>query len=360
MGDPVGSGAKDDIPTLRELQSDGQYIPTLQRSVRLERAEEPPNPTSSPINEATEDDELQPTSAASNLRHRSALVRSVFRSIPHPVAIVTALAESQAMGTLGNISLDDQEDPLDQVRAMTVSSLNTVSLNPVPIISFNVRTPSSTWDAISATKQLRVHTLKATERGAELAASFSKGDTRAGLVHELSQGMTVMLRRTGGMLKLAQRTPPTMVETDDISPNEAPNFRSNGFSACLHAELLPQSCVTVNDHVIVVAEVKHISYGIKSKNSSGPVLSYWNHQFVKVSDSLENHNASVVRKIPPKETVRKARMEGDHLSEDGLVKKIEMKFARSSTVDIQPRWVHFKRDGPDDSGNFVASGVSMQ
>jgi flavin reductase (DIM6/NTAB) family NADH-FMN oxidoreductase RutF len=65
-------------------------------------------------------------------------VRAAMRKVPYPVAVVTANGSDKGLAGL------------------TVSSFNTVTIEPYPIVSFNVKLPSSTYDAIVAKKFFRV------------------------------------------------------------------------------------------------------------------------------------------------------------------------------------------------------------
>lgn len=86
------------------------------------------------------------------------------RRVPYPVAIITAT---------------DPTAPPDgaSFRGMTVSSFNTVTLTPEPVISFNVRRPSETLNALLASGRFLVHVLAPSPATATLARDFSKGNT---------------------------------------------------------------------------------------------------------------------------------------------------------------------------------------
>lgn len=86
------------------------------------------------------------------------------RRVPYPVAIITATDPSGAPDT-------------SSFRGMTVSSFNTVTLTPNPVISFNVRRPSETLNALLASQRFLVHLLAPGSATATLARDFSKGNT---------------------------------------------------------------------------------------------------------------------------------------------------------------------------------------
>lgn len=85
------------------------------------------------------------------------------RRVPYPVAIITAT--------------DPSEPPESSFRGMTVSSFSTVTLTPHPVISFNVRRPSETLNALLASRRFLVHLLASGPETATLARDFSKGNT---------------------------------------------------------------------------------------------------------------------------------------------------------------------------------------
>ena len=65
-------------------------------------------------------------------------VRRLMRPVPHALTVIT--------------SYQPGKDPADEPepRGLLVSSFNTVTLSPRPHVTFNIKLPSSTWDAIKA------------------------------------------------------------------------------------------------------------------------------------------------------------------------------------------------------------------
>lgn len=65
-------------------------------------------------------------------------VRRLMRPVPHALTVIT--------------SYQPGKDPADEPepRGLLVSSFNTVTLFPRPYVTFNIKLPSSTWDAIKA------------------------------------------------------------------------------------------------------------------------------------------------------------------------------------------------------------------
>lgn len=97
------------------------------------------------------------------------------RSIPSSVVVITASTSRSKAFEDGET---EKAPPPDHkyYRGMTLSSFNTLSLKDVPLVTFNIQTPSSTLLAIENTRQFFVHILQANEQGAAIADAFTKGN----------------------------------------------------------------------------------------------------------------------------------------------------------------------------------------
>ncbi|KAL1636344.1 hypothetical protein SLS58_009837 [Diplodia intermedia] len=253
-------------------------------------------------------------------RKLRATVRNMFRCVPQPVAIVTALDPSSDSDG-GMQTVNEWEEALNSLRAMTISSLNTVSLDPTTVISFNVRLPSSTWDAISKSGRVRVSLMDSTERAEEIATLFAQGNSTAGFSTLLKQGTPIRLNRPGGQLLLDSHTAEWSVDPKMIDPNPAPFIKSKALEGCILAEVLPEKCVQVNDHVIVVAEVKQVQAVSRMLAQSGdnpryPVLSYFNHRYVTVGRPVTVDQPDSQEVVTAPRNVRKQRRH------EGLIRKV--------------------------------------
>ncbi|KAJ5679561.1 hypothetical protein N7462_007805 [Penicillium macrosclerotiorum] len=170
-------------------------------------------------------------------------VRLLMRRVPYPVAIITAT---------------DPAGPPDTTsfRGMTVSSFNTVTLTPRPVISFNVRRPSETLNALLASGRFLVHLLAPGPATATLARDFSKGNT------------TLATILSGhGEFQFEALNPKKASSQDTTAP--LPLLRRRGAESCLpdsnnaesvdfpfvfECELHPQK-IDVQDHSIVLGTV---------------------------------------------------------------------------------------------------------
>lgn len=110
------------------------------------------------------------------------------RRVPYPVAIITATDPTPSSPSSSKTS----SNPKDQLhlshphahafRGMTVSSFNTVTLTPVPVVSFNVKRPSETLSALRASRRFLAHLLAPNRDTAALARDFSRGNQNLGVL----------------------------------------------------------------------------------------------------------------------------------------------------------------------------------
>lgn len=91
-------------------------------------------------------------------------VRNLMRPVPHALTVITSFQP----GT----SPEDEPEP----RGLLVSSFNTITLSPRPYVSFNIKVPSSTWDAIKASGHFTASGID----NSTAAAAFAKGEADSG------------------------------------------------------------------------------------------------------------------------------------------------------------------------------------
>jgi flavin reductase (DIM6/NTAB) family NADH-FMN oxidoreductase RutF len=175
-------------------------------------------------------------------------MRSALRHITQPVALVTSAIHEK-----------NESEKMKLARGVTVSSFCTVTLQPVPIVSFNIRVPSRSWDAISESGHLRVHLLKATPEGAAAAHAFT-------LPYDLPHEPFRRLNRSGvfigGLRKIFFR-------------RQVPSIHwAEAIHAAFLAKILPEKCIQVGDHTIVVAEVLNVNLSDDPTPSDAGALAY--------------------------------------------------------------------------------------
>ena len=89
-------------------------------------------------------------------------VRKIMRHVAHPVGIATSLSTARRVPV-----------------GATISSFNTVSLEPDTVVSIHLKLPSSTYEAIQDSGGFNLHILREGRRGAFLADLFTKGNSDA-------------------------------------------------------------------------------------------------------------------------------------------------------------------------------------
>ncbi|KAF2857636.1 hypothetical protein K470DRAFT_222997, partial [Piedraia hortae CBS 480.64] len=179
-------------------------------------------------------------------------VRTAVRPLTHPVVVITS---------------GERTEP----RGMTASSFTSVCLQPEPRVSFNVKLPSRTWDAIVAKKRICIHLLAATEKAAELAAVFTKphGVPREAFDHVKRLGFGV--------------------DVDDGPPE----VYGAGVMARLRCTVDLLKCVSVGDHVIVVAKVE----GVDHAEEGAKGLGYANGKYRVMGEELKLPDTRESRKL---------------------------------------------------------------
>jgi hypothetical protein len=111
------------------------------------------------------------------LKHEPGLatsLRQLMRTTTHSVVVLTTLAPPTDPETLKELSEPSPPRP-SRYRGMTLSSFTTLTLTPSPIITFNIRAPSRTLDALRSTRHFLIHVLAATQSGVNVAEAFTKG-----------------------------------------------------------------------------------------------------------------------------------------------------------------------------------------
>ncbi|KAL5340806.1 flavin reductase like domain-containing protein [Aspergillus crustosus] len=204
----------------------------------------------------------------------STQVRLLMRRVPYPVAIITS--------TDPNPPSSSSSPPASNFRGMTVSSFNTVTLTPKPVISFNVRRPSETLNALLKSGRFLVHLLSPGQGAAALASDFAKGNWSRLSESENGFGADATGERFEFVPLDGSQTPSRQIseqspktekrgkknDTDTLPPlpllrrknaSEQPNLaispEPTSIPFIFECRLLPESIVNVYDHTIVVGTV---------------------------------------------------------------------------------------------------------
>ena len=202
-------------------------------------------------------------------------MRELMRNVPHPVVVITASSWSMELQQMTH-------------QAMTISSFNTVTLNPEPIISFNIRTPSRTLNAILAQKgHFRIHVLSNSQKGSFIADAFTQGNAKEGFKKIQASGINI-------------RFPTGNVPS-------APIIATKAVIATLHCVLLPSKTVTIRDHIVALARVTHVNRNERLKMA----LMYVDRAYRTVGNQIMAHQVLEDKSSPtvskPQEKLLKER-----------------------------------------------------
>lgn len=211
------------------------------------------------------------------------------RRVPYPVAIVTSTEPSLSTS-------DSEPTSASGFRGMTVSSFNTVTLSPTPVISFNVRRPSETLNALLTSGQFLVHLLATNQQTASLARDFARGNQNLAL----GEGMFEFVGakpsssansegKEGGIPSLP--LPMLRYKHRDTSAAASNTSRTGSdldwFPFIFECRLLPESVSRVYDHTIVVGRIVRAITSSESGGSSEELcLTYANTKFWEVGKEV--------------------------------------------------------------------------
>jgi flavin reductase (DIM6/NTAB) family NADH-FMN oxidoreductase RutF len=220
------SQSKEDAPTPHTDAEQGPQTSTA----RLEpSAVEEMTASSSEAQEPELDDDGE----ADRLREN---VRQLMRKVPSSAAVITVKSFDAQLG---------RHVPM----GVAVSSLSTVTLNP-PTVSFNIKEPSQTLEAIRAADgRFRVYFPGADRRGAAMVDLFCHGNH-----HD-----AYTARATGLKIYVPGYGPDA--EKMKGSPSHAPQIFDDAVRAAMECKLTHQ--FPVADHVILVAEIESMESKIR-------------------------------------------------------------------------------------------------
>ncbi|KAL5000570.1 flavin reductase like domain-containing protein [Aspergillus recurvatus] len=217
----------------------------------------------------------------------STQIRLLMRRVPYPVAIITSTEPNPPITPMPSSPTDKTSPFTSRFRGMTVSSFNTVTLTPHPVISFNVRRPSETLHALLSSGRFLVHLLATDLATASLARDFARGNQNLALgegmfefvgvapspVSETETGTEAVGPKEGSSIP-----PLPMLRRregrDAVSSASGAEFGSSGlesslFPFILECRVLPESVVDVYDHTIVVGKIVRAITSPSTSSTSG-------------------------------------------------------------------------------------------
>lgn len=212
----------------------------------------------------TATNELDMTGSAQPSSELSSSFRSFMRAVPNPVCVITANApeiQDTAQSVKQPIDTDSTIEAHPSPSGMTVSSLTSVSLSPHIMLSFNVRRPSRTLNAIEAGTLFRIHVLRDNNAGAILAHAFARPQS----------------------FESQCRTITDVAKCKVIDARGGPLLQGLGVIGSLFCEM--SQTIEVQDHVIVVARVESIELDQKT-GSGDATLTYAHGQYHSLGEII--------------------------------------------------------------------------
>ncbi|GAB1727872.1 hypothetical protein NU195Hw_g6175t1 [Hortaea werneckii] len=231
---PTGLPSMANLECLQMHERSSAYLQHLAQCSDIVSYHPAPQPYAPLPNEEFVEDEASSSPEATPTQHQTLPedMRAVLRPLTHPVVLIT---------TRDAVHSNADQSPFIGCRGVTVSSFTAVTLSPQPIVSFNLKVPSRTWDAIASSQWLTAHILSANADAATLTHAFTQP-------YPSPEHAFHVIQKLGVEISL-----PT------TEPSRSPRLNHNeAVLAQVHARILPAKCVQAGDHVIVVAEVKKV------------------------------------------------------------------------------------------------------
>lgn len=205
----------------------------------------------------------------------SSSVKRLMRHVPHPVAVITAT----------DVTVNPEGGP-EGWRGATVSSFNTVTLSPKPVVSFNIRKISSTFDAMRSSGLFNVHLLSEAIEATDIASKFASGNASSPFHDEDGEIESFAHLTDPARTAPSSKLPPILQSRDEDGHLMVP-FR-------LHCRYLSDKVVEVGDHVVLFGEVLQIFHDDNAFHGQGstapkPCLVYVNGRYSRV----ESHASGV-------------------------------------------------------------------
>lgn len=231
-------------------------------------------------------------------------MRTIMRHLPHPVVVITTLENTVDISEV--IDTSNRQLPPPVPRAMTVSSFTSLSIDPVPRVTFNVTLPSTTYQALVKCRQFNAHILASDDHGARIADLFTrgnrspvdigKGEPDLGVLEGLKKlGIEVLGQKEWlhewehakyyAGKSLASRSAETFTTKIELPPSGTlPVLQGQGIMhvlKCEYRKLTPPVDSDFDHHAIVMGEVVDIVPG-----EHGIALAYADRAYRQMGEKL--------------------------------------------------------------------------
>ena len=210
-------------------------------------------------------------------------VKRLMRHVPHPVAVITST----------DLSASPDGGP-EGWRGATVSSFNTVTLYPDPVVSFNIREISSTYDAIRNSGIFNIHLMSETSEAMDIASKFAGGNASAPFHDD-----------EGELERYARLTNPTQTASSGRLPPILQSWNEAGHLVVplrLQCHFMEDKTVQIGDHVVLFGKVAQIfhdenAFHDQAASRPKPCLVYVNGRYSRVDSHSQRVPFVQLRKI---------------------------------------------------------------
>lgn len=193
--------------------------------------------------------------------------KTALRSLISPVVLVLAWKRDAKPGS--------------QLRGITISSMTSVTMTPTPYVSFNVRLPSRSWDAMSVDPHIRICVLSNSPDGAAIAHLFTKPheDPREPFNQLKAMGYHLIDQAIEGESSLHSTNTPKHTDRDP----------KNALICQISAMVDWSKCVQVGDHKLVVAKILKVRQKKEPEDGAEEFLglAYANRGYRTIGQELE-------------------------------------------------------------------------
>ncbi|CAJ2508293.1 Uu.00g094790.m01.CDS01 [Anthostomella pinea] len=250
------------------------------------------------------------------------------RQIPHPVVVITTLDNTYRQQLDSNTPLEDKDLKRPVPRAMTVSSMTSLCIKPIPRVAFNVTLPSTTYNAIRSCGVFNVHILAGSEHGARVADLFTRGNYRrvdaqaAGPDGGVFEGLMELDVQVQGRDAWEQEfdqeaTGRPLCNRDD--PLDAvmsvPLLQGKGIMHVLRCTLYRRAD-EIDQNAIVVGDVRDIVAGEQAPEGAHALV-YVDRAYRRIGEPLLDRSPVADKAIRPEEPVEAGGVEGSGRQTNG-------------------------------------------
>ena len=265
---------------------------------RATKASSTPAPTSSNYPQWNLPYGRRPAHSPDNSLDLAAQLRIVFQHLPQPAVICTSTSlppspPSPPPPQQSSSSSHGGGNLTSLPHAMTMSSLTPLSMDPVPVVSLNIMTPSRTLDAIRASGRFAVHVLAPTRAGVGIARWFARRHylpSGSGSNHVRSAFHNVGAFVNGvGALDIPSTTEGAVAKPADggtMPPILGGPPILFAFVCRLPADVPGQGIIMVRDHAIVVGEVEEVVPGDAQHDPRTFGMVYSRRRFWKLTNEV--------------------------------------------------------------------------